>query len=63
MTRRHSRADVVAEADVVREMTIDQVRAMGGLLGAVASAKAAHDGFYGYRDSATGRKICIVLKA
>ncbi|MCX7335504.1 MAG: hypothetical protein NTV85_28650 [Hyphomicrobiales bacterium] len=60
MTSRTKRE--IAQADEIRYMTMNEVRALPGLLGRVASAMTQHHGSYGFVDSQTGRKVCIVLK-
>lgn len=46
--------------DETRIMTLDEVRALPGLLGRVAAIMVERKGWYGYTDTATGRKILIV---
>jgi hypothetical protein len=52
----------IAGADEIRHMTIDEVRALPGMLGRVATAVVQHRGSYGFVDVTTGRKVCIVLR-
>lgn len=52
----------VAQADEIREMTADEIKALPGLLGFTARAMTKEHGAWGYKDAATGRKVCIVVK-
>lgn len=46
--------------DETRTMTLDEVRALPGMLGRIASVMVERHGSYGYTDTATGRKILIL---
>jgi hypothetical protein len=59
---KYTKAQAVEGADEVREMTLAEMRALPGLLGPIAGARAAVDGFYGFRDTSTGRKILLVVR-
>lgn len=62
-TKDTTKQQAVAEADTVLEMTGVEIAALPGLLGRIASVRAAHDGFYAYISQPTGTKVCIVLRA
>lgn len=57
-----TKAKAIGQADVVRHLSADELRALPGLLGRVAPAMVAAHGFYTYVDTATGQKICLVAR-
>lgn len=59
-TKGQTKEQMIAAADEVQELTIDQVKALPGILGRIAAAMVEAHGAYGYVDTGTNRKIAIV---
>jgi hypothetical protein len=52
----------MTKPDETRTLTLDEAKALPGLLGRIASARLARHGEYGYTEMASGRKILITLR-
>ncbi len=50
-----------AEADDVREVTLEEAKALPGMLGRIADVMLRQNGWYGYRTD-DGQKHMLVLK-
>lgn len=48
-------------ADETRTLTMDEAKALPGLLGRIASAMLARHGVYGYTNATTGRTVLLRL--
>jgi hypothetical protein len=48
--------------DDTRTLTLDEARALPGMLGRIAPLMLAAHGRYGYRDAATGRTVLLVVR-
>lgn len=48
--------------DETRTLTLDEAKALPGLLGKVAPAMLARHGVYAFTDTASGRKVVLRLR-
>jgi hypothetical protein len=58
---KYAKQHEATEADEVRTVTMEEARALPGLLGQIASAMLTAHGVYGFTDSATNRRILLKL--
>jgi hypothetical protein len=61
--RHHAERFLTEEtADIIRPVTPEETKKLGGILARVATARIKHVGYYGYRDPETQKHICLVPK-
>lgn len=54
---------IEAQADERREMTITEAKQLKNILGRIVPAALLTNGWYGYHETATGKRILITRKA
>jgi len=55
-------AGIILQADIRKDLTVEEARNLSGLLGRIAPAALAAHGWYGYTETQTGKRVLIIRK-
>ena len=62
MAKKMTIQEIMAMADEVRHLSMDEMKALPNMLGKIAPVQVAANGFYSYTNE-NNKKICIVARA